>query len=157
MFRFVRTTISGEILRSSLCHPGAGGVVIFEGRVRNQHRGRSVLFLEYEAYELLAEKEGLAILEEVRERYDILEVLCVHQIGKVELGEVAVWIGVTAVHRASAFEACSFVIDEIKHRLPIWKKEWYEHGAAAWVNCLEEARHSPFISSKENTESLSHD
>ncbi|BAM06191.1 molybdenum cofactor biosynthesis protein MoaE [Leptospirillum ferrooxidans] len=138
MFQFMRTAISDGVLRSSLYHPGAGGVVIFEGRVRNQHRGRSVLFLEYEAYEALAEREGLAILAEVREKYDILEVLCAHRTGKVELGEMAVWIGVAAVHRAPAFEACSFVIDAIKQRLPIWKKEFYGDGMAVWVNCKDE-------------------
>lgn len=139
MFRFMKTAITQKALRASLCHPKAGGMVIFEGRVRDHHQGKSVLFLEYEAYETLAEKEGLIILEEAREKYDILEVSCVHRTGRVGLGELSVWIGVIAVHRAPAFEACSFVIDSIKKRLPIWKKEWYGDGEAKWVSCQEEA------------------
>lgn len=76
-----------------------------------------------------------SILWEARDQYDILEIVCAHRIGRVEIGEVAVWIGVSAVHRIPAFCACAFVIDAVKHRLPIWKKELYEDGETAWIAC----------------------
>ncbi|MHB8421295.1 MAG: molybdenum cofactor biosynthesis protein MoaE [Leptospirales bacterium] len=135
MIRFLRTPLEPEILQKDLGSPLAGGIVIFEGRVRNHHNGKGVLFLEYEAYVEMAEEEMKSIVREIRERFDILEIVSVHRLGRVEIGEVAVWIGVAAVHRGPAFQACSFAIDALKHRLPIWKKEFYSDGQALWVDC----------------------
>lgn len=111
----------------------AGALATFEGWVRNSNDGREVLFLEYQAYPALAQKEGERILREALERFDILAVHCLHRVGKVQIGQCAVWIGVTAEHRSEAFAGCRYVIDQIKQRLPIWKKEGYVNGDSAWV------------------------
>lgn len=139
MINFFPAPLDPEQLRRLLVHPGAGGVSIFEGRVRNSHKGKSVRFLEYEAFETMAVHEMEGILREARDRFEVLEIECFHRTGRVDLGQVAVWIGVSAVHRTPAFYACAFLIDAIKHRLPIWKKEWYEDGESIWVDCHDES------------------
>jgi molybdopterin synthase catalytic subunit len=93
--------------------------------------------LEYEAYVPLAEKEGERILAEARGRFEILRAECVHRTGRLGLGDVAVWVAVAAVHRGAAFDACRYIIDETKARLPIWKKEHYAGGASEWISCAE--------------------
>jgi adenylyltransferase/sulfurtransferase len=91
--------------------------------------------LEYEAFEPLAIKEGERIIAEAVARFGVEHAACVHRIGALEIGEKAVWVGVTARHRDEAFRACRYIIDEVKHRVPIWKKEHYENGDSGWVNC----------------------
>ena len=121
-----------------LAGPGdtrAGAFVTFEGRVRSENGGRSVKTLDYEAYAPLAQKEGRRIVKEARERFPITDARCVHRTGSLSLGDIAVWIAVSAGHRAAAFEACRFLIDEMKARLPIWKREHYADGSTEWVNC----------------------
>lgn len=113
----------------------AGGFVTFEGRVRDHNEGRSVLAIEYEAFDAMAESEGIALLAEARRQFDILDARAIHRVGRLEIGDVAVWIGAAAVHRREAFQACEFIIDEIKERLPIWKKEHYADGDSEWVYC----------------------
>lgn len=113
-----------------------GGIVTFEGRVRKSNQGRQVLRLEYEAYAEMAELEGHKILKEARERFDIEDAYCVHRTGTLELKELAVWIIAYAKHREAAFKACEYIIDQIKTRVPIWKKEYYEDGETEWVRCL---------------------
>jgi molybdopterin synthase catalytic subunit len=115
--------------------PRAGAFVTFEGRVRSESEGRSVRALDYEAYAPLAEKEGRRILEEACQRFPITAARCVHRTGSLALGDIAVWIAVSAGHRAAAFDACRYLIDEMKARLPIWKREHYSDGATEWVNC----------------------
>lgn len=112
-----------------------GAYVAFEGRVRNHHEGREVLALAYEAYPELAVKEGTRICEEAKAKFAVTAVECVHRTGDLEIGEVAVWVGATAHHREAAFDACRYVIDEVKARVPIWKHEYYADGTSAWVNC----------------------
>jgi len=112
---------------------GAGAVVVFEGRVRDRADGRPVEGLTYEAHETLALKEGERILAEALQRFAIQRAAAVHRVGPLAIGECAVWVGVAAEHRSAAFSACSFVIDEIKARVPIWKHERYSTGEAAWV------------------------
>ncbi len=119
----------------------AGACVTFEGRVRNRNDGQPVRSLEYEAYALLAETEGGKILDEAREKFALLSAAAVHRVGHLQLGELAVWVGVTAEHRGAAFEACRYIIDEAKARLPIWKKEHYASGATAWINCATRGEH----------------
>lgn len=114
--------------------PAGGGYVVFEGRVRDHAEGRAVLGLEYEAYEPLAVSEGRAILAEALARFDILDVRAIHRVGRLQIGDIAVWIAVSAAHRVEAFAACRYAIDEIKKRVPIWKREIYSDGDAAWVN-----------------------
>ena len=133
MFRLSSTPLDPDALRRELPAPGAGGFVTFEGRVRSRNQDREVRALEYEAYDGLAGKEGERIVDQARERYGLTAALCVHRVGRLEIGEIAVWVGVAAVHRGQAFDACRFIIDELKQRVPIWKKEHYADGAAAWI------------------------
>lgn len=122
----------------------AGGCVVFEGVVRNENEGRAVLRLEYEGYEAVALKEGGTVLREALEKFDVIAVECIHRVGRLEIGDLAVWVGVSAAHRGAAFDACRYIIDQIKHRLPIWKKEHYSEGDSGWINCqTASAPHTP--------------
>ena len=140
MFALSPETIDGAALREKLEDASAGGCVTFEGWVRNENQGREVRQLEYEGYEAVAVKEGQKVLDEAREKFDVLHAECVHRVGQLEIGDVAVWIGVSAGHRAAAFDACRYIIEEIKHRLPIWKKETYADGDSGWLNIDETSK-----------------
>ncbi|MFI5336842.1 MAG: ThiF family adenylyltransferase [Opitutales bacterium] len=139
MFELTATPIDPAALTARLAAPEAGAVVIFEGRVRNHHLGRPVTRLEYEAFDELARHEGEAIMAETERLHPGTRVLCVHRTGALMVGEVAVWIGVASGHRAAGFAACRHVIEELKRRLPVWKKEHHPDGAAEWVNCTAES------------------
>jgi len=134
-FRFTDGAIDTGSARRELLDPGAGGYASFEGWVRNVNEGREVTRLEYEAFQDLALKEGERVLAEAALRFPIKRALCIHRVGSLELTDMAVWVGVSAAHRGEAFDACRYIIDEIKHRLPIWKKEHYRSGDSGWVNC----------------------
>jgi molybdopterin synthase catalytic subunit len=134
-FQFSDTAINSSLLSAALDDPHAGGFVSFEGKVRNHNDGQAVLRLEYEAFAELAVKEGQKIIDEALQRFAITGVSCVHRVGLLEIGDIAVWVGASAAHRAAAFEACRYVIDEVKQRVPIWKKEHYASGDSGWVNC----------------------
>lgn len=112
----------------------AGAHVVFEGWVRDHHQGREVVRLEYEAYVAMAVKEGEKVMAEAASRFPVQVVWCAHRVGALEIGDVAVRIDVLAGHRQEAFAACSWIIDAIKERVPIWKKETYREGDATWVN-----------------------
>jgi molybdopterin synthase catalytic subunit len=135
MFRISPTPIDPAARQRALRDARAGACVTFEGWVRNRNEGQPVQSLEYEAYTPLAEKEGTRILAEAREKFALIAAECVHRVGHLPLGELAIWVGVTAEHRGPAFDACRYIIDEAKARVPIWKKEHYATGATAWVNC----------------------
>ena len=79
--------------------------------------------------------EGNKIIAEAREKFPIIDATCVHRVGLLEIGDIAVWVGVSSGHRGEAFDACRYIIDEIKHRTPIWKKEFYTDGHSGWVRC----------------------
>ncbi|MBS0418544.1 MAG: ThiF family adenylyltransferase [Proteobacteria bacterium] len=134
-FSFTRDRIDENELRKQLLDPTAGGYSSFEGWVRNHNEGLPVRHLEYEAFEPLAIKEGERIVAEAIKRFGVEHAACVHRIGDLAIGEMAVWVGVSARHRAEAFLACRYIIDEVKHRVPIWKKEHYVNGDSGWVNC----------------------
>jgi molybdopterin/thiamine biosynthesis adenylyltransferase/molybdopterin synthase catalytic subunit/rhodanese-related sulfurtransferase len=134
-FRFSRTAIDVASVRAELADPACGGYTSFEGLVRNHNEGLSVRHLEYEAFEPLAVKEGERIVAEAIKRFGIEHAACVHRIGDLAIGDMAVWVGASARHRDEAFRACRYIIDEVKHRVPIWKKEHYENGDSGWVNC----------------------
>jgi molybdopterin synthase catalytic subunit len=134
MFTLSSTPIDVPALRAAMADVRAGGFVAFEGWVRDFSDGRQVLRLEYEAFAPLAEKEGARILEETRRNFAVFDIRCAHRVGRLELGDLAVWVGVSAQHRGAAFDACRFVIDEVKSRVPIWKKEYYAGGDTGWVN-----------------------
>ena len=124
-----------EQLRRQLQDPACGGYAAFEGWVRDCNDGRTVLRLEYEAFGALALREGERILEEAQRRFGVARACCAHRVGTLAIGELAVWVGVSAPHRGEAFDACRYIIDEVKHRVPIWKKEYYHDGDSGWVNC----------------------
>jgi molybdopterin synthase catalytic subunit len=134
-FQFTRTTIAPEQLRLALADPACGGYAAFEGWVRDNNDGQRVRGLEYEAFEALGVREGERIIAEAIARCGVAHAACVHRIGALAVGELAVWVGVSAAHRDEAFQACRYIIDEVKHRLPIWKKEHYLSGDSGWVNC----------------------
>ena len=141
MIEVTSTPIEPAKLQESLRHPGAGGYCAFEGWVRNVNEGRTVRRLEYEAYEPLVITEGEKVLAEAMQKYAFLQARCVHRTGLLEIGDLAVWVGVAAAHRDEAFRACRYIIDELKVRLPIWKKEHYVDGDSGWVNCERCAQH----------------
>ncbi len=140
-FRFSRTPIDAAALRATLADPACGGYAAFEGWVRDHNEGQRVRHLEYEAYESLAEREAERIIAEAVARFGVRHAACAHRVGELAVGELAVWVGVSAPHRDEAFRACRYIIDEIKHRLPIWKKEHYLNGDSGWVNCERCATH----------------
>lgn len=134
-FRFSRSALDVAALRATLADPACGGYAAFEGWVRDHNEGQRVQHLEYEAYEALAVREAERIVAEAVTRFGIAHAACAHRTGDLAVGELAVWVGVSAPHRDEAFRACRYIIDEIKHRLPIWKKEHYLNGDSGWVNC----------------------
>lgn len=135
MFEIRDTVIDCDALRANMHNPAAGALVIFEGRVRNVNEGRAVSSLEYEAYAGMCHNLGQRMLEEAREKFGVLDIQCVHRTGHLQIGDVAVWLGVSDGHRGDAFAACRWLIDEIKRELPIWKREHYVDGPAEWVRC----------------------
>lgn len=133
--------IDPDALRKQLFDDSAGAYCSFEGWVRNLNEGEDVLQLEYEAYEPVAVSEGNKVLAEAAQRYPHLHAHCVHRTGLLEIGDCAVWVGVSSPHRDEAFQACRHIIDALKVRLPIWKKEFYVNGDSGWVNCERCAEH----------------
>ena len=133
MPELVHTRIDSERLTREATHPGCGAVALFLGTTRDHHQGRRVLRLTYEAYERMA----LAALERVErgacERYAITRCGIVHRLGEVPPGEASVAVVVTAEHRAPAFDACRWAMDELKRSVTIWKKELFEDGGEEWV------------------------
>ena len=137
-FALTDAAIEAERLAAGLEHPAAGALATFEGRVRNHADGRSVHLLEYQVYPELAQAEGERVVAEALARFDIIAAHCTHRSGILHIGDMAVWVGVSAAHRGAAFDACRHIIDEIKRRLPIWKRETYAEGDSGWVNCQVE-------------------
>lgn len=135
MFRLTTDPIDARALGNAMEDPACGAFVAFEGRVRDHHEGRPVLRLEYEAYPNLARTEGEAILQELKSRFGLARIECVHRTGSLEVGETAVWVGAIAAHRGECFQAVAQAMDRIKHRVPIWKHEFYRDGSEAWVHC----------------------
>ena len=134
MFSLSAQPLDVPALLRELDAPEAGGVVTFEGRVRNRNRDRAVVALAYEAYPELAGAEGAAILHEATARFGLVRAICVHRVGRLGLGDLAIWIGVAAPHREAAFEGCRFIIEQVKLRLPVWKQEFYADGTTHWMN-----------------------
>lgn len=142
MFRISAEPIDPAALQTLLEDVRAGACVTFEGWVRHRNDGQAVQSLEYEGYVPLGKKEGERILAEARAKFRLIGAAGVHRVGHLQLGEMAVWVGVTAEHRGDAFEACRYIIDEAKARLPIWKKEHYVTGATVWINCATRGDHA---------------
>ena len=133
-FELADSALDIAALRVDLLDAHAGAYASFEGWVRDHNDGRAVLGLNYSAYRALAESEGARILAQARQKFDIRRAACVHRVGELALGELAVWVGVSAAHRGPAFEACRWIIDEVKARVPIWKNERYAEGGEQWLH-----------------------
>lgn len=129
----VEQSIDVRQVAARVVTPERGGVVTFVGVVRNHHAGRSVVRLEYSAYGPMADAECTRILEEAEGRWPA-RVAAEHRIGTLEVGDAAVVVVAAAAHRDAAFEACRYVIEELKRRVPIWKREHYADGTAGWVD-----------------------
>ncbi|HSY59100.1 MAG TPA: molybdenum cofactor biosynthesis protein MoaE, partial [Terriglobales bacterium] len=132
VFRLTREPIRAQELAESLKAPEDGALVVFDGFVRNNFRGKKTLYLEYEAYESMAYAKMREIGAQIREKFSVHRVAIVHRLGRIEIGETSVWIAVSSPHRAAAFDACRFAIDTLKRSVPIWKKEYFV-GGAVWA------------------------
>jgi molybdopterin synthase catalytic subunit len=133
-FQLADTPFDTANLRAELLDDRVGGYASFEGWVRDHNEGRTVHGLRYEAYATLAESEGEKIIAEALARFAIIDARCTHRVGDLAIGELAVWVGVSAAHRDAAFAACRYIIDEVKTRVPIWKHERYVEGDAGWLH-----------------------
>jgi MoaE-MoaD fusion protein len=129
----VHTPIQPELVLAGLKHPEDGAVSIFDGIVRNNTRGRTTLYLLYEAYEEMALRQMEKLCEDAIAHYRIRDARIVHRLGRLEIGETSVYIAVASAHRAAAMDGCRFLIDTLKKQVPIWKKEYFEDGAV-WAD-----------------------
>jgi MoaE-MoaD fusion protein len=132
LFRLSDAPLSVEAAVADVRTPEAGAVATFVGTTRARSRGRDVLYLEYEAYEGMAEQVMAALADSLKERLELCEVAIHHRVGRVDIGETSVVIAVSAPHRAAALTACREAIDELKVSVPLWKKEVYE-GGEEWI------------------------
>ncbi len=132
MIDIVQSPIELNSVVQSVLTPESGAVDVFIGTTRNHSNRKEVLKLEYEAYEPMALKKMEEISEETRERWDIHNVAIVHRIGEVAIGEASVVIAVSSSHREEAFTACRYIIDRLKERVPIWKREYFADGTVGW-------------------------
>lgn len=124
--------LNRDALIASVADPGVGGIVVFEGVVRNHARGKQIRYLEYDVYPEMAEQQMRMIVAEAQQRWAVEHVAVAHRFGRIEIGEASVIIVVATAHRAEAFEACRYIIDTLKTTVPIWKKEVATNGEE-WV------------------------
>jgi molybdopterin converting factor subunit 1 len=129
----VREIINTQRVVSGLKRAEDGAVLVFEGVVRNQTRGRKTVYLDYEAYEEMALEQMESLAAQALGQFPIRDLAIVHRLGRLEIGEASVLIAVASSHRAAAFDACRWVIDTLKRTVPIWKKEHFEDGAV-WAD-----------------------
>src|ERR1700678_956304 len=132
VFQLVHQPIQVRELLENLKGPEDGAVVVFDGFVRNNFKGRRTLYLEYESYETMAYAKIREMGAEIHQRFPIHRVGIVHRLGRLEIGETSVVIVITSAHRAAAFDACRYAIDTLKRVVPIWKKEYFA-GGAVWA------------------------
>ena len=128
-------------LLASVHSPARGGVAIFLGQVRDHHEGRAVMQLDYSAYGAMAEAECARIVAEAERRWNVAVALR-HRVGSLAIGDVAVAVVTASAHRADAFAACRFMIEEVKLRVPIWKREHYADGTVTWVDPTATLQHA---------------
>ena len=134
MFVISKTPLEDIDFKKGWAYPQAGALATFEGWVRNTSEGKNVVALEYDVFAELAINEGNQILKEAKKKFPIIDARCYHRSGKLTVGQMAVWVGVVAIHRQEAFKACRYIIDELKARLPIWKKEFDADGNSGWIS-----------------------
>ncbi|TXD98453.1 molybdenum cofactor biosynthesis protein MoaE [Psychrobacter frigidicola] len=133
-FSLLDIAIDESRLRNMLDNDSCGAFVSFEGRVRNHNNASSVERLSYYGYEELAINQGRQIIEEAKSKFDITHAIAIHRIGALEIGDIAVWIGVVSSHRYPAFDACRWILDTIKADIPVWKQEYYENEDSKWLS-----------------------
>ena len=133
-FALLDIAIDEDRLKSTLDNDSCGAFVCFEGRVRNHNNAASVDSLTYYGYEDLAINQGRTIIEEAKKRFEITRAVAIHRIGALEIGDVAVWVGVVSAHRYPAFDACRWILDTIKADIPVWKQEYYEDDSSKWLS-----------------------
>lgn len=126
--------LDAAALLAEVAAVGHGATAVFVGTVRDTHAGRHVTGMEYKAYEAMALHELTAVVAEAEAAYPGAQVVCEHRVGELTLGEASVVIAAAHAHRTPAFEACRFVIEELKRRVPIWKREHYMDGTRAWID-----------------------
>ncbi|MFT4682958.1 MAG: molybdopterin synthase catalytic subunit [Flavobacteriales bacterium] len=126
--RITDSVLDPEECRRFVADNRCGGQTLFAGAVRDNTEGKKVEYLEYEAYIPMAEKELARIINASHEKWPVVKVAVHHRIGTLHVGELAVVVAVSAAHRQAAFEACMYLIDELKKDVPIWKKEFFEDG-----------------------------
>jgi MoaE-MoaD fusion protein len=132
IFQLVRHAIRPQEVVEGLKAPEDGALVVFDGFVRNNFKGRQTLYLDYEAYEPMAYAKMREIGAEIREKFPIHRLAIIHRLGRLEIGETSVLIAVSSPHRGAAFDACRYAIDTLKRSVPIWKKEYFV-GGAVWA------------------------
>ena len=125
------TPIDASAVLQAVEHSGCGATVLMTGQVRDHHEGRAVDRLEYQAYTEMAENELSGVAAETVEKWPDVRIAAVHRLGELSVGEVSVAVATAAAHRDEAFDACRFVVDQLKARLPIWKKE-FGPGGEVW-------------------------
>ena len=131
--RIVRERIDREAILSGLKRGEDGAILTFDGVVRNHTRGRKTLYLDYESYEDMALELMESLAARAVEQFQVRDVAIVHRLGRLKIGETSVLIAVASAHRGAAFEACRWLIDTLKRKVPIWKKEYFEDGAV-WAD-----------------------
>jgi molybdopterin synthase catalytic subunit len=131
--RVTEDAIDPRALLDASLSPSDGAALLFWGVVRNEHGGRAVEHLEYEAYAEMAERKMQEIADEARGRFGTGAIHVVHRVGLLRVGEASVGIAVAAPHRGEAYEASRYVIEELKRRVPVWKREGYVDGERHWV------------------------
>jgi molybdopterin synthase catalytic subunit len=130
---FYYSAIPSDEILSAVKAGEDGAVVLFDGIVRNNTRGRQTMYLVYEAYEAMALEQMRALAAEALTRFAVRDVVLVHRLGRLEIGETSVLIAVASAHRGAAFDACRWLIDTLKKTVPIWKKEHFVDGAV-WAD-----------------------
>ena len=133
----VREVIDIESLRLRVQHSQAGAVLIFCGDIRNHSQQKEVTYLEYEAHERMALKQISKIVEEAQKKWQIHTVEVIHRLGKLAVKDCSIAIAVSTSHRGDAYEASRYIIDTIKHAVPIWKKEYFVDAPAEWSEGCE--------------------
>ncbi|WP_296405785.1 molybdenum cofactor biosynthesis protein MoaE [Psychrobacter sp.] len=119
-----------NFLQDELC----GALATFEGWVRNHNNDSQVTSLTYYGYEKLAINQGMLIIEEAKRLFDIQNAVAIHRIGALQIGDMAVWVGVSSKHRYPAFDACRWILDTIKADIPVWKQEYYQDEPSKWLS-----------------------
>lgn len=143
MIELTHAEIDFQQLTERVRSPRAGAVILFLGTVREFTQGRQTVALDYDAYPDMARSQLAELEAEARDRWPVVECAIAHRLGRLELGDVSVAVAVSCPHRGDAFEAGQFLIDELKVRVPIWKKENWADGQTEWVHPAGTAARSP--------------